>query len=444
MLHPDDSDGDWEVANPTDPTTGLWYKEDWQELLETYIKHGFNTALMSKPEDHPFMLVERSYNPPPIRQQSLELLMEELNVPAAFLARDATLACYACGRTSGTVVDIGYNGTVVTPVYEGYVEQKGIRRSPMGARAMDEAVTKVLDTLHKKPFLPLYRVKKFSERPDPIHRLARLEVARHCRDLGAGAAVVTTHLESGFQAPHVTFELPDGQTVDVPSKHRFAVVDQLVGKEEESSTIREEKLGSLQKELASVVKEASEEDEDEEEKEYYKQLYSESAAVGLLKRRDESKKKKRRTKDTKQPAQDTKPPFSNRHMQRACATYLQSQQEFLTASPIPGMVCDAAFRCDRDQQASLLGNVVLAGGGACLGPTDQALPDYLREEIEAIIHQHTPGWRVKVLSPNFPERSVASWLGGSILGSLGSFHDMWITKKEYDEWGAAIVNRKCP
>eukprot|EP00541_Cyclophora_tenuis_P018098 CAMPEP_0116549030 /NCGR_PEP_ID=MMETSP0397-20121206/4658_1 /TAXON_ID=216820 /ORGANISM="Cyclophora tenuis, Strain ECT3854" /LENGTH=131 /DNA_ID=CAMNT_0004073731 /DNA_START=84 /DNA_END=479 /DNA_ORIENTATION=+ len=131
-------------------------------------------------------------------------------------------------------------------------------------------------------------------------------------------------------------------------------------------------------------------------------------------------------------------------MQRACVTYLQSQQDHLTASPIPSMVCDAAFRCDRDQQVSLLGNVVLAGGGACLGPNEQALPDHLREQVEAIIHQHTPGWRVKVLSPNFPERSVASWLGGSILGSLGTFHEMWITRKEYEEWGAAIVNRKCP
>jgi actin-related protein len=108
------------------------------------------------------------------------------------------------------------------------------------------------------------------------------------------------------------------------------------------------------------------------------------------------------------------------------------------------MVCDAAFRCDRDQQAGVLGNVVLAGGGACIGPTDQSVPDSLREQIEAIIHTHTPGWRVKVLSPGLQERAVASWLGGSILGSLGTFHEMWITKAEYEEWGTAIVNRKCP
>jgi actin-related protein len=109
------------------------------------------------------------------------------------------------------------------------------------------------------------------------------------------------------------------------------------------------------------------------------------------------------------------------------------------------MICDAAYRCDRDQQVALLGNVVVCGGGACLGPTDQAVPDFVKEKLEGLIHAHTPGWRVKLLTPGgIQERSVLSWLGGSILASMGTFHDMWITKAEYEEWGSAIVNRKCP
>ena len=39
---------------------------------------------------------------------------------------------------------------------------------------------------------------------------------------------------------------------------------------------------------------------------------------------------------------------------------------YLTSAPPAQMVCDSAFRCDRDQQASLLGNVILCGGGACI------------------------------------------------------------------------------
>ena len=112
----------------------------------------------------------------------------------------------------------------------------------------------------------------------------------------------------------------------------------------------------------------------------------------------------------------------------------------LSLGPIQNLVCDSVFKCERDQQAGLLSTVVVAGGGSCT----EGLPDRLRSEVENIVHTHTPGWRVKVLAPQHPERRVADWLGGSILASLGSFGENWVTKKEYDEHGAGIVARKCP
>jgi actin-related protein len=27
---------------------------------------------------------------------------------------------------------------------------------------------------------------------------------------------------------------------------------------------------------------------------------------------------------------------------------------------------------------------------------------------------------------------------------LGSFHDIWISSKEYEEFGSSIIGRKCP
>lgn len=41
------------------------------------------------------------------------------------------------------------------------------------------------------------------------------------------------------------------------------------------------------------------------------------------------------------------------------------------------------------------------------------------------------------------ERKYAVWIGGSILSSLTTFQDMWVTKAEYDESGPGIVHRKC-
>jgi len=49
--------------------------------------------------------------------------------------------------------------------------------------------------------------------------------------------------------------------------------------------------------------------------------------------------------------------------------------------------------------------------------------------------------KIKIIAP--PERKYSVWIGGSILSSLSTFQQMWISKEEYDESGPAIVHRKC-
>ncbi|CAJ1960154.1 unnamed protein product [Cylindrotheca closterium] len=527
-------DGNWNVGNPVDPTTGLWYdpitesnshclenkggdSADWADLIPIYLRHGYSSALgIDSMSANPLLLIERSYNPPPLRQQTLEILMEECEVPAVFFGRDAILSCYACGKTTSTVVDIGYSGTTVTPVYEGYVESKGIRRCPIGTYHMDDMALQQLQQVVKETaasalsngesntkedvkkelrerqergeLIPWYQAynPSLQQRREVFHRLSMLDVGRECRASGAGQSI-NTLASKGLQVPSLSYDLPDGQTVDIPSDNRFAVAELVVGtansasgtEEAPSSTTltsndsttsrRKQALESLQKDWTAIVESAESDDmeeddqmdvdggDDKEEKERQAQKYNEASAVGVMSRRT-TRKRRREAASKKEQAdkakandnakqaakQKSKVRFYNNILNRACAPYLKTLSEQLTAEPIANMVCDAAFRCNRDQQASVLGNVVLSGGGSCIGPTDQALPDLLREQMESIIHAHTPGWRVKVISPNIPERHIASWLGGSILGSLGGFHEMWITKAEYEEWGSAIVNRKCP
>ena len=473
-------DGNWKVCNPVQLSTGLCYDPDsklgadWYELFQEFLTHGYSTALTgSKVDEHPLLLSERSYNPPPVRQQMLECLFEELNVPATFLAKDAVLSCYGCGRTTATVVDVGYSGTTVTPVFDGYAELKGIRRSPAGVMAMDELILEQLDELyqkenaqakqHQQQIMPLYQVRPLRpatptkslprpRRSKQIHHPARLQIAQECREMGAGAAMNLQQQETTtFHAPHKPFSLPDGTVLDVPSVNRFAAADVVFGNDPASLQRREMLLEERKKELNALVDAAMKEDEEEDtdgdenmDDEGTKDKYSDAAAVGISKRRT-----KRgtigSTGTAAAAAKQKRPIFSNRRLQAACAPHLQTLlDDQLTSLPIASMVCESAYKCDRDQQAALLGNVVLGGGGACLGPTEQAVPEVLREQVESILHAHTPGWRVKVLTPSIPERAILSWLGGSILGSLGTFHEMWITKAEYEEWGTAIVNRKCP
>merc|ERR1712168_26190 len=49
--------------------------------------------------------------------------------------------------------------------------------------------------------------------------------------------------------------------------------------------------------------------------------------------------------------------------------------------------------------------------------------------------------KIKIIAP--PERKYSVWIGGSILASLSTFQEMWISKQEFDEAGPGIVHRKC-
>ena len=42
------------------------------------------------------------------------------------------------------------------------------------------------------------------------------------------------------------------------------------------------------------------------------------------------------------------------------------------------------------------------------------------------------------------DRRFSVWIGGSILASLGSFQQLWMSKAEYEEQGAQGILRKCP
>jgi len=87
-----------------------------------------------------------------------------------------------------------------------------------------------------------------------------------------------------------------------------------------------------------------------------------------------------------------------------------------------------------DLKKDLYGNVVIAGGSTMFPGT----ADRLQKELVNLAPRTI---KIKVIAP--PERKISVWIGGSILASLSTFQQMWISKEEYDEDGPKIVHRKC-
>ena len=680
-------DGDWELANPIDPVTGWMlstpghaantalrrrdgggeakdkgegggggssmsanesttadYGDAWEshELFNSYLQHAFQNALglaapapssasnsnpvntLDYASHHPLLLLDKPHSPPAIRQRQLELLFETHNLPSVFFLRDAIAACYAVGRTTATVVDVGYNSTMVSPVYEGFVETRGVlRNNACGGRHVEERILSMMDEIVVKQggrrrrdrmrranqrlfgnsnstsssggggggggnnagegssstptkpqtssnkrdstgrflkpsndpsaswaipeyLMPLYQVRRaptYTPRAAPFHHWSRIALVREIKEMGLACAVgpfgyVSSEASGGGEgsaavvdpanpnninlatnsmflaSSKLPYTLPDGTPIEITASARYDVAELFFGNDEYNTSHREKVLEESMQKLEEYGKEVEEflssmdngEEQEEKKREEYAAGTNSSSSTsaagdpysntsyhgekstrhGVLRggsgsgRRNKQYLYSPNTISAKLysaclPYLRTAPPKPdgvNNSMASATGSGIERAKNenyfhYLTSAPPAQMVCDAAFRCDRDQQASLLGNVVVCGGGACImggggvgsgmsgpagatggagvaGGDENAFPDRLREEIEAIVHRHTMGWRVKVSSPNINERAICSWLGGSILGSLGTFQDMWISKKEYEEFGCSIVNRKCP
>jgi len=91
------------------------------------------------------------------------------------------------------------------------------------------------------------------------------------------------------------------------------------------------------------------------------------------------------------------------------------------------------MKCDADIRKELYGNILLAGGTTMVG----GLVERMTKEIVALAPPTMP---IKIVAP--PERKYSAWIGGSILASLSTFKNMWISKQEYDESGPPIVRHR--
>jgi actin-like protein 6A len=120
------------------------------------------------------------------------------------------------------------------------------------------------------------------------------------------------------------------------------------------------------------------------------------------------------------------------------AAALPAEAEALR-SALPALVAESVARCDVDARRELYSGVVLTGGTSLLPSLRERLERELADNVPV------PGTRVKVVAPTGGvERRFGPWIGGSILASLGSFQQMWMSKQEYDEHGASLIHRKSP
>ncbi len=101
---------------------------------------------------------------------------------------------------------------------------------------------------------------------------------------------------------------------------------------------------------------------------------------------------------------------------------------------IPQLMAASASQCDPEIQHLMHSNAVLTGANTLL----PGFADRVYNEL----HRIAPGGKVKVQAAGGSnERKFGPWIGGSILSSLAAFHQLWISKAQYEEIGVAVEKK---
>ena len=381
------------------------------------------------------------------RSKMMELLFEKFDAPAVFIAPSPMLAAFAHGRQTGLVVDVGGSGTRVTPIIDGLVLRSAQRRSGRGGEWLGAVQERALtEFCGVKDVVPHYALgPPSSAGAGGGGGSSRRRTVKY----GPGHALRKTTFHQVAMADYM-YEMLTGSHVNLQPWRQDLTVP-FVGYEGDSKKRKRggggggdgdggDGSGSDDGDGPSDDDEAMEEDNveaGEEEVEGTSYTLPDGTRVDLA---------------MSKPGKDLcrlpellytdEVPFESLDQQNALSTFKSGQsiaQSTLSSLPVHRLAHASLTAVgDGDARKELCGNILLTGG-ASLFPNMEARLSY------EMSNTAPSAYKCKVVaSRNTVERRYAPWIGGSILTSLGSFQQLWLSRAEYEEYGATLGSDRFP
>ncbi|ERF72484.1 Actin-related protein 4 [Endocarpon pusillum Z07020] len=342
-------------------------------------------------EDHPLFMTESGWNTAKAREKCAEIAMESWGAPAFYIGRQGVMAAFASGKATALIVDVGASNTSVTPVHDGIILKKSIQRSHLAGNFISSQIRNMLASNQPQPITitPHYLIKSKT----PV-------------DAGQPANAVLRDFPSDFTPPQASFRRYQEERTLLEFKE--LVVQVWPG----PTPLLSSTNGVTQEEIARGYPGKTFEFPDG-----YNQLF---------------------TSDRYKVAESL---FDHRAYIAPPPTLQNPDTPFASSPPtaeqtLTHMIRSSLSHVDVDIRPLMLANVVVTGGSSLI----PGFTERLNNELQRMF----PSTRVRLQAAgNSPERKFGSWIGGSIMASLGTFHQMWISRKEFEEHGSAIVEKRC-
>lgn len=385
---------DWDAA-----------QEQWAWALKSQLHLKSNSGI-------PALLTEPIWNTIENKTKSLEVLLEALQFEACYLSSTPSCVSFATGRPNCLVVDLGHDTTSVSPVVDGMTLSKSSTRNFIAGKFVDELLKK---SLQPKEIIPLFEVaqrrpefkrKSFDYKIDAsLYRYANEhEFLQECKEtLCQVGPSALEKMKSQFESmAKRSIEAPWAEELTFDNNTRFGFAEQLFSPKKEDVPHSWPESGD------GIV-------------ETWHNDY-----VPLKRNKPNGKPERQNTEDATSTADDV-----SLTSEAANDNGKRPIEEPATKSDIPGvvdLVYSSLMASDVDLRATLAHNIVLTGGTS-------SIPGF-SDRLMAELNRKLPALKFRILTTgNTRERQYQAWLGGSILTSLGSFHQLWVGKQEYEEVG---------
>lgn len=385
------------------------------------------------PIDHPLLAADSTATTIPARTQEkqkalmLEALFESLDAPAAYIAPSAMLSSFAYGRQTSLVVDIGHSGSRVTPLVDGHCLSYGSVRSERGGEWLGNIQRSVLEGVwdvngsavnkwngwgkkNKGPGLPPCQdegiIPRYNLHPSLLAKFAEKKVEAIKRSPFHSMAIHEVMYEM-MTSSHI---LPLVSSNDEPAPFCG------YGSNDEESGENTEIDNDV--DMEENDKEEEEDHHHDDEGSCY--TLPDGTIVDLA--------RSRAGKDL------------CRLPELLFSEHLPS---FITSTngidypgnmlPLHELIHKSLNQIlDVDLRKELSSNIILTGGVSLFPTLDKRLSAELGKVLPS-------SYKYKVIaSKNSIENRYSAWIGGSVLSSLGSFQQLWLSKREYEEYGAVL------
>ncbi|KAK2103637.1 hypothetical protein P7K49_017493 [Saguinus oedipus] len=97
-------------------------------------------------------------------------------------------------------------------------------------------------------------------------------------------------------------------------------------------------------------------------------------------------------------------------------------------------ISNSIMKCNVNIHKDLYAHTVLFGGTTMY----PGITDRMQKEITALAPSMM---KIKIIAP--AKHKYSMWIGSSILASLSTFQQMWISKQEYQDSSPSIIHHKC-